>query len=341
MEKILKRVVKSHKLSHAYLLVGKDLLSAAKKFAQWVNCDKLCGECLSCNKIKKNSHPDVIILSKEGQTSIGIDQIRDLIRTAHLSPLESAKRIYIIDKVEDMSLPASNSFLKILESPPSYLIFILLTRSLVNVLPTIASRCQIVRVKGKSLAQIKEEIGQMGLTCAQEKYLLQLVKLDPQVLDKLTVDNGDKLMEEREVITEKLDLLDGQKLASSFAREESSVKLYEIGIRVFETLFNSSAYQILEMADQLGKMGEERLEFFLKLALGWYRELLFTYLDLGKDSKYLLPDLNNLGLTLEDLKLENLLILISDLSQAPWKLKRHANKKLLLEDLLFKMNCLK
>lgn len=340
MKEITEKFSQSSKLSHAYLLIGKRTLATAIDIALQVNCPTRCGKCPTCRKIRGNSHPDVTIIGGDNK-NIGIDQIRDLIKAAHLSPTETDKRIYIIDQVEDMSIPAANSFLKILESPPHYLIFILLASSLVNVLPTITSRCQVIRVEGETPTQIDNRLHQMGFNQKEREYLGWLIKAAPEVLEEIPEGNGHNLLEEREKFRDKLEKMKEEDLADFLADQENIIKLYELCIRIFEIIMDLPTYHVLKMANKLAQMDEERLIFFFKLALFWYRDLLFTQVDLHQNLKTLAFNLENNKVAKRNFKSRSLLQLLTDLSEAPWKFKRNANRKLLLEDLLIKMNQLR
>ncbi len=145
----LKKRVQEEKLNQALLFVGpagsgKKML--ALLLAGALNCaareNPPCGQCLSCRKINTLTHPDLRIISREG-SNIRIEQIRRLKEETVSRPYEGRKRVYIIDGAEDMSVPAANSFLKLLEEPPEYVNFILLSCRAQALLPTIKSRCQI------------------------------------------------------------------------------------------------------------------------------------------------------------------------------------------------------
>ncbi len=337
MEKLYEKVFHTDKLSHAYLLVGDELLSFAKEIALQVNCEKSCGVCRTCQKIKQDKHPDVRIIRGENH-NIGIDQIRELIKTAHLHPVESKKRIYIIDKVEDMSGPAANSFLKILESPPHYIIFILLASSLSNILPTITSRCQIVRIRGRSRAQLEKRLKGFNLNQNQLNYLGKLARVSPKFIDSLSKDEAYKLLREKEQLKIELEKARDQDLINLLDQERDLVKIFEVGKKILKTISDLPAYQILEIANKLEKFEEGELKFFLRFCLVWWRDLTFVRLGLQSPSKYSLINSKN-GLSSSKIfSLGSVSKLIEAASEATWKLDRYANKKLLLEDLLFKMN---
>ncbi len=161
---LLRTAVRVSKVGHAYLLVGPAGVgrrALALAFAQLVNCDRsdhdACGECGPCRKIAAGNHPDVRVLDiahgkffenpgKEYKgKDIPVDQIRALRQDAAFPPYEGKRKVYIIADAERMNASAANSLLKTLEEPPARVTFMLTAESSVALLPTIVSRCQLVR----------------------------------------------------------------------------------------------------------------------------------------------------------------------------------------------------
>ncbi len=153
--KFLKAAISSGKMAHAYIFAGpvgcgRSLL--ARNFAKAVNCENLenapCDLCLSCRKIDKDIHPDVRWIKKdEKNTEIKIDEIRKLESQIILKPYEGRYKVYIVVNAELMSMEAANSFLKTLEEPPPNSLLILTTGNTKDLLLTIVSRCQVMRLK--------------------------------------------------------------------------------------------------------------------------------------------------------------------------------------------------
>ena len=144
----LQRQVASGRLSHAYLFIGTrgtGKTTCAKILARAVNCERPvngspCNECAACRGILDGSILDVVEL--DAASNNGVSDVRALQDEAIFSPASVKKRVYIIDEVHMLSVPAFNALLKILEEPPEHLMFILCTTELHKVLPTIISRCQ-------------------------------------------------------------------------------------------------------------------------------------------------------------------------------------------------------
>ena len=185
--------LRQDRLPHAYLFYGpqgsgKEAL--AIKLAQLQNCEKnafqICSSCGQCAKIEAFQHPDVKFifptpaesnitdkelmgaLQEKAQNPyrridfsgknlfIGIDTIRELKLEARFKLYEGKKKIYIISEADTMRTEAANAILKLLEEPPANLMLILTTSNIYKILPTIKSRCQLMRFKPMSGDEIQE-----------------------------------------------------------------------------------------------------------------------------------------------------------------------------------------
>jgi DNA polymerase-3 subunit delta' len=135
--------------SHAYLFVGpagSGKKTAAKALACAIVCeDRGCGTCAACQRIRKGFHPDVRTYEPEGAASYMVEQVRELIHDVTLAPIEAHRKVYILDRAEALGSQSANALLKTLEEPPEDAVFILLATTYDSVLPTISSRCQVVR----------------------------------------------------------------------------------------------------------------------------------------------------------------------------------------------------
>ena len=172
----LKSQVRSGRLSHAYLFIGTrgtGKTTCARILARAVNCEhptngNPCGHCPACQGILDGSIMDVVEL--DAASNNGVDNVRALRDEAVFSPTAVKKRVYIIDEVHMLSMPAFNALLKILEEPPAHLMFILATTELQKVPATILSRCQrhnFRRLESETIAQYLLEIA------AKEHFTLE------------------------------------------------------------------------------------------------------------------------------------------------------------------------
>ncbi len=146
----LRAAVETGSVAHAYLFVGPPGAGkkrAAKALACALICDDGgCGSCRTCYRIKRGLHPDVRIYEPEGAASYLLDeQIRPLIHDVHLRPNEADVKVYVLAQADLMRDAQANAFLKTLEEPPPNVVMVLLAPAYDSVLPTVASRCQIVR----------------------------------------------------------------------------------------------------------------------------------------------------------------------------------------------------
>ncbi|MCF6413057.1 DNA polymerase III subunit delta' [Collinsella tanakaei] len=144
----LERAVRTDRASHAYLFVGapgSGKLDAAWALAQALLCEQGgCGACDSCIRVARKTHPDVHLYEPESATGYLIAQIRDLLEDVALAPIRAPRKVYIVDRAEQLRANSANALLKTLEEPPENTTFILLGASTDVMLPTIVSRCQCV-----------------------------------------------------------------------------------------------------------------------------------------------------------------------------------------------------
>ena len=146
----LKHSIATDKLAHAYLFCGSrgvGKTSCARIFAKTINCEhrtatgEACNECESCRAFNENRSLNIIELDAASHN--GVDDIKALIEQVQVPPTSGRYRVFIVDEVHMLSSAAFNAFLKTLEEPPEYVVFILATTEKHKIIPTILSRCQI------------------------------------------------------------------------------------------------------------------------------------------------------------------------------------------------------
>lgn len=176
----LKSILNSGRIVHSYIFTG---LSGAGKttisnvFAKMLFCergDKPCNACKSCMQLDSGNHPDVIRITSQTKT-IGIDSIRELRAHIQIKPFQGPWKIYIIEKGDTMTQQAQNALLKTLEEPPKHAIIFILTENVASLLPTIISRCQIIRIPSLSTHEVAEIIERR--THIQKEEALVFAKL--------------------------------------------------------------------------------------------------------------------------------------------------------------------
>jgi len=125
---------------------GAGKKTAARAFACALYCeDHGCGGCPTCYRVRHGHHPDVHIITPEGAATYRVEQVREIIHDTSLMPVEAPVKVYVIDRADAFNPSAANAFLKTLEEPPPAVVIILLAVSYESVIPTISSRCQVVR----------------------------------------------------------------------------------------------------------------------------------------------------------------------------------------------------
>ncbi len=150
----LKNALRSNQLAHAFLFCGPrgvGKTTNARILAKVVNCLNLtadsepCNECSSC--VSFNSNSSFNIFELDAASNNGVDDIRKLVEQVRIPPQGVKYKVYIIDEVHMLTAQAFNAFLKTLEEPPHYAIFILATTEKQKIIPTILSRCQVFDFK--------------------------------------------------------------------------------------------------------------------------------------------------------------------------------------------------
>lgn len=183
--KFFRNSVNRDRLAHAYLFLGpqnsgKTLL--AKNLVKFLNCETplkddnlkvdCCDRCSSCRKIDNFNHPDVHWIEGGGTKRILIDDIRLLQKEIALKTYEGRFKAFIILEVNNITEEAANSLLKTLEEPPGFSLIILTATTLSGLLPTIISRCQIVKFYLLAQERLKEIlISEYGLSAEGASFL--------------------------------------------------------------------------------------------------------------------------------------------------------------------------
>lgn len=210
--KILKNQIKKGQVSQAYLFTGTrgtGKTSTARILAKAINCtgeDIPCGKCTNCKSIRDGAFMDVIEL--DAASNNGVDDLRAIIDSVQYPPAMGRYKVYIIDEVHMLTPAAENAFLKTLEEPPEYAIFILATTDPEKVKSTIKSRCMTLnfrRVSEKDLVKGMKRICEKYDVSPKEEALNTIArKADGSVRDALSIleqciETGEKNFTEEEV----------------------------------------------------------------------------------------------------------------------------------------------
>ena len=309
--KYISSAVENNRVSHAYILngergSGKKML--ANLFAMTLLCEtgdnEPCGKCHSCKQAESGNHPDIIRVTHEKPNSISVDDIRTQVNnTVDIKPYQGPYKVYIIPQADMMTPQAQNAILKTIEEPPSYAIFLLLTENAETLLPTINSRCVMLKLRNIKDTLIK-------------KYLMENLEIPDYKADMCTafaqgnmgraimLANSDHFNEIRE---EAVQLL----------KHISEMELNEIVAAVK----NISVYK-LEITD------------YLDIIMIWYRDVLLYKATKEIDKVVFKDQLQSIKEQARKSSYEGIELILESLEKAKARLKANVNFDLVME-LLF------
>lgn len=309
--KYISSAVENNRVSHAYILngergSGKKML--ANLFAMTLLCEtgdnEPCGKCHSCKQAESGNHPDIIRVTHEKPNRISVDDIRTQVNnTVDIKPYQGPYKVYIIPQADMMTPQAQNAILKTIEEPPSYAVFLLLTENAETLLPTINSRCVMLKLRNIKDTLIK-------------KYLMENLEIPDYKADMCTafaqgnmgraimLANSDHFNEIRE---EAVQLL----------KHISEMELNEIVAAVK----NISVYK-LEITD------------YLDIIMIWYRDVLLYKATKEIDKVVFKDQLQSIKEQARKSSYEGIELILESLEKAKARLKANVNFDLVME-LLF------
>ncbi|MGE5472886.1 MAG: DNA polymerase III subunit delta' [Ignavibacteriales bacterium] len=303
----LQGILKENKLSHAYMFEGADGMgkfNLAKIFAQAVLCEQSnepCGKCSSCIKFMSNNHPDFYTISPKG-LSIGVDEIRKLQDDIIIKPIESERKVYIIDKADKMTEQAQNCLLKTLEEPPGDSLMILCVQNTASMLKTILSRCVSFKFDIYKPEQIKEILKTHNII--NEESLEMSSLFSQGILGKAFSLLSEDFMKIREEIIEFLINLAGSPI---------------------ESLLKTSSY--LEAK-------KEMLEDIFDIISSWYRDIAVCKFS---ENERLLINFDKKDIILkniEDYSRNDIIQLVKIIEDARRDIRRNVNLPMVLDNML-------
>ena len=229
----LRNALRAKRLSGAYLFigprgVGKSL--TARELAKALNCEKGeegCDTCLSCRKMDGGNHPDLLwVYPAEKSSQIPIEAIRELKHQMTLRPWEGKRRIAVIPEIECATDEAQNAFLKILEETPGSGLFILTSVQAEGILPTVLSRCKVIRFGPIPRTLIQETLQKRSVSSSEaalfsklchgnlekaltlkETFFKSRERMDQLLERALQVDEEKEFFEDKETLFETLEWL--------------------------------------------------------------------------------------------------------------------------------------
>lgn len=212
------------RLGHAYILegaAGSGKHSFALRIAAALACEHLsedgyplpCLECPACRKIMSGNSPDVITVGRSDKATMGVDVIREMHADVFVAPNELENKVYIIEDAQTMTVQAQNAFLLILEEPPAYVRFLLLSDGSAPLLETVRSRAQTFRLK-----PVPQDVLADRLTCTEPAARI-LRNANPSEFDELLMASGGSVGQAKALLDPKQRraVLDEREAALTFA----------------------------------------------------------------------------------------------------------------------------
>ena len=310
---LLRRAIHNKATRHAYLFAGPEHIgktTLARAFAQALTCERpeaetglgACGRCRSCRLAAEGVHPDHRFFAPAGKQLL-IDQIREVVREASLSPVESRYKVFIITEFERANVNAANALLKTLEEPSATTRIILVSHQPSGLLDTIISRCQLLRLRPLPESEVARAL--------QERA--GLAEMEARRLARLS--NG--------------------RIGRAFAlaQDPESQQNYHQRIQEMQALLDYSPAQRIAYAQTLEK--NKQLETILQEWLIWWRDVLMVQnrsqtLIVNQDR---LDELTELAAAIPPSQIRRFLNAIMTTAQY---LRKNVNRQLAMEALLLK-----
>lgn len=320
----LQNEIQSGKIAHAYLFcgpraVGKTTL--ARVFSKSINCTNRkegeyepCCECESCTGISSNRNIDLIEIDAASNT--GVDNVRDnIISSARIAPSKNKYKVFIIDEVHMLSISAFNALLKIMEEPPSNVVFILCTTEVHKVPTTIISRCQRFDFKKISVNDIADKLVKISKN--------EGVKIDKKILESIARHSGGHMRDAESLLSQVISV--GGKEVS---QEEADLiiprsDISEI-ISMIKVLANKDTSKGIEITNKLVDEGVS-LKDFLTDFLEILRKVMIGKVNPSLNTKLALDLGESLELKLEEatkeISINQLVLFINKFTEARNKMK--------------------
>ena len=243
--------VQQNKVSHAYILngqrgSGKKML--ANLFAMTLQCEsgrpEPCGECHSCMQANSGNHPDIITVRHEKPASISVDDIRTQMNgDIMIKPYSSPYKIYIVPEADLLTVQAQNALLKTIEEPPEYAVIFLLTENADSLLPTIRSRCVMLKLRN-----IKDKL--------VKKYLMEQLRIPDYQADLCAAFAQGNI---------------GR--AIMLAKSEHFNEIKEEAIQLLKYIDEMELHEVVSAIKEIGKYKLEITDY-LDIITIWYRDVL-------------------------------------------------------------------
>lgn len=307
----IKGAIQQNKVSHAYILngprgSGKKLL--ANLFAMTLQCESRqpepCGECRSCIQTNNGNQPDIITVKHEKPASISVDDVRTQINgDIMIKPYSSQYKIYIVPEADLMTVQAQNAILKTIEEPPEYAVIFLLTENADSLLPTIRSRCVMLKLRN-----IKDKL--------VKKYLMEQMQVPDYQADLCAAFAQGNI---------------GR--AIMLAKSEHFNEIKENAIQLMKYIDEMELHEIVAAIKEISKYKLEVTDY-LDIMTIWYRDVLLYKATKDVGSLVFGDQLKYIKQKASKSSYEGLETIIESIEKAKVRIKANVNFDLLMEMLL-------
>jgi DNA polymerase-3 subunit gamma/tau len=260
----LKNALQNDHLAHAFLFCGPrgvGKTTCARILAKVLNCTNRtadfepCDECNSCKAFNENASFNITELDAASNNSV--DHIRTLVEQVRFQPQQGEYKVFIIDEVHMLSQAAFNAFLKTLEEPPPYAIFILATTEKHKIIPTILSRCQIFDFKR---IQVQDTVKHLQGICAEEG-----IEADKDALH-IIAQKADGALRDALSIFDRIVSFSGKKITYDDVITNLNVLDYDYFFKVTDAMMVEDLSSLFLIFDKIQKNGFEADLFINGLA---------------------------------------------------------------------------
>lgn len=260
----LKNAINSSQVAQAFLFCGPrgvGKTTCARILAKTLNCEnrtpdgEACNECSSCESFNRGTSYNVIELDAASNNSV--DDIRNLVDQVRYPPQSGTRKVYIIDEVHMLSNQAFNAFLKTLEEPPSYAIFILATTEKHKIIPTILSRCQIFDF---NRIQISDIAGQLSRIASNEN-----IGAEPEALHLIAQKADGAMRDALSLFDMIVTFSPDRKVNYQTTIENLHILDYDYYFRVTEALLTENLSESLLIFDEILRNGFDGHNFIVGL----------------------------------------------------------------------------
>lgn len=251
----LKNAIRQNQLAHAFLFCGPrgvGKTTCARILAKTINCEnrtadaEACNTCGSCTSFNDGASLNIHELDAASNNSV--EDIRSLVEQVRFAPQAGKYKVYIIDEVHMLSQAAFNAFLKTLEEPPPYAIFILATTEKHKILPTILSRCQIFDFKRITL---NDTVTHLQEICDKEKVEAELPAL------QIIAQKSEGCMRDALSIMDKIVSFTGGHLNYGNTLEHLNILDADYYFQLLDAMISQDLSGALLLYDQINRKGFE------------------------------------------------------------------------------------